>query len=114
MSIYASIHGRLGADPTATTTKTGKDMTRASIAVDVTPYNAEDTESLWVGLLAFGSVAEDLQRAEKGQMVTAQGRMTRGHYAAKDGSQRESWTMIADAVVTARSARPTGKRRQAA
>ena len=112
--IYASIHGRLGSDPVASTTKADKAMARVSVAVDVTPYNAVDPESLWVGLLAFGQIAEDLQRAGKGEMVTAQGRMTRGHYIAKDGSQRESWTMIADSVVTARSARPSGKRRKVA
>ena len=112
--IYASIHGRLGTDPAVSTTKNDKPMTRVSVAVDVTPYNADDPESLWVGLLAFGQVAEDLQRAAKGEMVSAQGRMTRGRYIAKDGSERESWTMIADSVVTARSARPSGKKRSAA
>ena len=111
--IYASIHGRLGADPTATTTKNDKPMTRASIAVDVTGHAAEDAETLWVSILAFGTAAEALDRAAKGEMVTAQGHITRGHYTAKDGQLRESWTLLADAVLTARSARPTGKRRAA-
>ena len=113
MTIYASIHGRMGSDPVASETKAGNPMVRASIAVDVTPHNVDDPESLWVSVLAFGAVAEALDRAAKGEMVTAQGRMTKGHYSAKDGTQRESWTMIADAILTARSARATGKRRAA-
>lgn len=113
MTVYASIHGRLGADPVASETRAGKPMVRASVAVDVTPHNAEDAETLWVSVLAFSTAAEALERAAKGEMVTIQGRMTKGRYTAKDGSQRESWTMIADAALTARSARPTGKRRAA-
>ena len=112
--IYASIHGRLGADPVASETKAGKLMVRASIAVDVTPNNAETDESLWVTILAFGTAAEALERAAKGEMVTAQGRLTRGQYDPGEGTTRESWTLIADGVVTARSARPTGKKRQVA
>ncbi|AHE99390.1 single-stranded DNA-binding protein [Thioalkalivibrio paradoxus] len=112
--IYASVHGRLGADPVAGETKTGKLMVRASVAVDVTPHNAEEPETLWVSLLAFGAAAEALDRAAKGEMVTAQGRMTRGHYTGRDGALRESWTLIPDAVLTARSARPSGKRRATA
>ena len=112
--IYASIHGRLGSDPVASMTKNHKPMVRASIAVDVAGYNTEGDESLWVSVLAFGTVADALDRAAKGEMVTAQGRMTRGKYTGKDGTERESWTLIADAVLTARSARPSGKKRAAA
>lgn len=44
-------------------------------------------------------------------MVTAMGRLSRGGYTAKDGTQREQWSLLADSVVTARSARPNGPRR---
>jgi single-strand DNA-binding protein len=44
-------------------------------------------------------------------MVAAMGRLSRGSYTAKDGAQREQWSLLADAVVTARSARPIGPRR---
>ena len=114
MSIYASIHGRLGNDPVASETKAGKPMARASAAVDITGHAAEEPETLWLTILAFGTAAEALDRAAKGEMVTAQGRVSRGHYTGKDGQLRESWTLLADAVLTARSARPSGKRRKAA
>ena len=114
MTIYASVHGRLGQDPRTGETKAGKPMTRASIALDVAGFNADGDETLWVTILAFGAVADDLARAEQGQMLTAQGKMTRGRYTGKDNIERESWTLIPDAVLTAKSARPTGKKRVAA
>ena len=108
--IQASIHGRIGQDPATSQTKTGKPMCRVSCAVDVTGHNATDEESVWVGVLAFGRTADDLARAEKGQTLSAMGRLTRSHYVAKDGIERESWSLLADAVITAKSARPSGRK----
>ena len=85
MTIHASIHGRAGNDPAQSTTAAGKDMTRLSVAVNAAGFNAETEETLWVSILAFGRVADDLARAAKGQMVTAQGKLTRGHFTGKDG-----------------------------
>ncbi len=108
--IQASIHGRIGQAPMPGQTKTGKAMTRCSIAVDVTGHNASDEESVWVSVMAFNRVADDLARAEKGQSLSAMGRLTRSHYVAKDGTERESWSLLADAVVTVKSARPPGRK----
>ena len=112
MTIVASIHGRAGADPVRSTTQSGKDMTRLSVAVDVAGFNAEDEESVWISILAFGRVADDLARAGKGQMVAAMGKLTRSHYTGRDGQERESWSLLADAVLVAASARPGGQRRR--
>lgn len=111
MTIVASIHGRAGNDPVQSTTKSGKDMTRVSVAVNVSGFNVETEETVWITILAFGRVAEDLSRASKAQMVTAQGKLTRGHFTGKDGQERESWSLLADAVLIAASARPSGKAR---
>lgn len=108
--IFASVHGRIGGDPVSSETKTGKPMTRCSIVVDVTPGNAETEEAVWVSIMAFNRVAETLARCAKGESLTAMGRLTRGRYIAKDGSERESWSLLADAVVTTRSARPPGRK----
>lgn len=113
MSIQASVHGRVGSEPTRTTTANGKDMARLSVAVDCSGWNAEDAETVWISVLAFGKVAETLARAAKGESLTAQGKLTRGRYTGKDGQERESWTLTADAVLTLRSARP-GQRKAAA
>lgn len=109
MTLIASIHGRLGSDPKASTTQAGKEMTRANIAVDVTGRDGEE-QTLWVSILAFGKVAETLARAAKGESCTAMGRMTRGTYAPPQGEPREQWTLLADAVIVAKSARPTGRK----
>lgn len=112
--LISNIYGRLAADPTEKTTRTGKPMALASVAVDVTGQRAEDgdSETLWVSLMAFGHQCEALLRAEKGQMVAAIGKLTRGRYTGKDGTERESWTLLAESVITAKSARPGARRRQ--
>lgn len=108
--ITASIHGRIGADPVSSRTKNDKEMCRASIVVDVTPGNSETEESVWISVLAFGKVAETMSRCAKGESLSAMGRLTRSHYVGRDGTERESWSLIADAVVTTRSARPPGRK----
>ena len=112
--LIGNIYGRLSADPTEKTTKTGKPMALASVAVDVTGQRTEDgdSETLWVSLMAFGHQCEALLRAEKGQMVAAIGKLTRGRYTGKDGTERESWTLLAESVITAKSARPGGGRQR--
>ena len=104
------IHGRIGQDPVTSQTKTGKPMTRCSVAVDVTGHNASDEESVWVSVMAFNRVADDLARSRKGESLSAMGRLTRSHYIAKDGTERESWSLLADAVITTKSARPPGRK----
>jgi single-strand DNA-binding protein len=108
--IQSSIYGRLGRDPKVTTTKTGKPMCTASIAVDVGKEPGEET--LWITVLAFGHLAEALQRHQQGDMIAAVGRLTRGRYTGTDGQERESWSLIADALHSSRTVRP-GPRRQA-
>lgn len=111
--IQASVHGRLGQDPVITETKAGKEMCRVSVVCDVTPGNSETEESLWVSVLAFGKVAETMSRCAKGETLSAMGKLSRGHYIGRDGTERESWSLIADAVVTTRSARPPGRKASA-
>ena len=111
--IQASIHGRAGADPVSGETKTGKTMCRVNVAVDVTAHGATEPETLWVTVMGFGHAAEALARAGKGETLTAMGKLTRGRYVKPDGTERESWTLLADAVLTTRSARPAGRRAKA-
>jgi single-strand DNA-binding protein len=103
--LIANLYGRLGQDPVERLTNTGKLMATCSVAVDVAGHAAEPA-TLWVSVLAFGQVAEALLRAEKGQMLAAMGRLSRGEYTSKTGEVREQWTLVAESVVTAKSARP--------
>lgn len=109
MSAHLSAHGRLARDPEQRTTKSGKNMTLASIAVDVTAANATDQETLWLSLLAFGDQAEALARCKAGESISVIGRLTKGRYVTKNGEERESWSCLVDAVITARSSRPGQK-----
>jgi single-strand DNA-binding protein len=86
-------------------------MAAASVAVDVTAWNAGEPATVWLSLLAFGPAADELLRAAKGQMVAAIGKLTRGTYTAKDGTEREQWNLTAETVLTAKSATPAGKRK---
>jgi single-strand DNA-binding protein len=108
MSMHATVYGRAACEPRQHTTKTGKDMATCRLAVDATGYGAEVQQTLWVDVLAFGRNAEALSRVEKGQMVSAMGKVTLSHYTAKDGTDREQFSLLADSIVTARSGRPGG------
>lgn len=107
--LIGNIYGRLAADPTEKTTKTRKPMALASVAVDVTGQRAEDgdPETLWVSVLAFGNQVDALLKARKGEMVAAIGKLTRSRYTGRDDIERESWTLLAESVITAKSARPS-------
>jgi single-strand DNA-binding protein len=76
--------------------------------MDVTGKDAEQT--LWLDAHGIERAADDLARVEKGRMISAMGRVTRGTFAGKDGPEPEFWTRPADAIITARSRRP-GQRR---
>jgi single-strand DNA-binding protein len=108
--IQASIHGRIGGEPVTSETKTGKPMCRLSVAVDVAGHGTTDPETIWIGVMAFNRVADTLARASKGEMMTAMGKLTKSRYVARDGTERESWSLLADAVLVAKSARPSGRK----
>lgn len=109
MSLIANLYGRLGNDPVARTTKSGTAMTTCSIVVDVTAHNAQEPASQWFNVIAFGTAADELLRASKGQMLACIGKLTRGEYTTAAGEVREQWTLIADSVVTAKTAKPAGR-----
>lgn len=104
--MHASFYGRLGKDAQPIETKTGKAMTAASVAVDMSSRDGEAT--LWVRVIAFGAAAELLAKHGKGDALSATGRLELSRWKGEDGTERESWQMIADHFVSARTARPRG------
>jgi single-strand DNA-binding protein len=64
----------------------------------------------WLTLVAFGRVAEELAQVLKGETVSAIGRVEVNRWRTQDGQEREYLQLIADAIVTARSARPDGRK----
>ncbi len=110
--IRASVYGRLGADPVERETKNGKAMVTVSLAVSAGRPDA-DEETQWFNLIAFGRAAKDLARHAKGDLVGCMGIVTKNRYTTRDGQERESWSVNVDAVVSARTVRPSGGRKRA-
>jgi len=110
MTMQASVHGRLGNDPKPIQTKTGNPMCTASIAVDVSERDQEAT--IWIKVVAFGRLAELLERHAKGETLNAAGKLTLSKWTTTEGVERETWQLIADSIVSARSTRPGGGQRR--
>jgi single-stranded DNA-binding protein len=104
--IHASVYGRLGKDAQAIETRTGKPMAAVSLAVDVTSRDSEAT--VWVRVVAFGKTAEVLSQHAKGEALAAAGRLELTRWTGDDGTERETWQLIADHVHSARTVRPSG------
>lgn len=115
--MQASAYGRLGGDPRRIETRTEKTMAVGSLAVDVHDGRGEaDAAPLWLGIVAFGRVADDLLRHVKGDLLSVSGRLQRNVWTdRKTGEVREQLQVVADALVSARTVRPGGgRKRQAA
>ena len=110
-----AVYGRLGTDPREHETRKGGAMATASLAVDV-PDRSRDaeegaTETLWLRVTAFGRVAQDLAGHAKGDPVSVSGRLQFSRWTDRDGDEHEQWQIVADALVSARTVRPGGRRR---
>ena len=115
MTAQIAVHGRLGRDPRPIETGSGKPMTAASVAVTLDAR--EDGEigeaTLWLDVLAFGRVADDLARHAKGDTVSVAGRLQLSRFTSSTtGEARENWQCVADSVISARTVRPGGGRRK--
>ena len=105
----SSIYGRLGRDVREIQTKSGKPMAVVGVAVDVGKPDAQET--LWLDLVGFGGMAEKLLQHQKSDMVSASGRVSVNKWTDNQGNERETWQLIIDTLVSARTVRP-GKRKQ--
>ena len=107
-----AFYGRLGSDPRAIETRTGKPMTVGNLAVDLPDRTQGADEgashTLWLNVAAFGRAAEDLARCRVGQCVSVSGRLQFSRYRTRQGEQREGYQVVADTVVSAASQRPRG------
>lgn len=107
MTAALSVYGRLGQPPKAIETRTGTSMVAGSLAVQV-----GEESTWWVGVVAFGKVADDLLRHEQGDLLSVAGRVQLRQYQTRAGEDREQVQVIADALVSAKSVRPRGGRRK--
>ena len=109
--IRASVYGRLGADPVERQTRNGKAMVTGSLAVSAGRPDA-DEETQWFNLIAFGRTAEALARHVKGDLIGCMGTLYRNRYTARDGQEREGWSLNVEAIMSARTVRPAGGRKR--
>jgi single-strand DNA-binding protein len=100
--IRAVADGRLGGDPVQRATRNGGAMVTASLAVNAAKAG-ENPVTEWIGLVAFGAVAECLAGHVKGDVVTALGSLTKSNFTGRDGQQRSSWSLVAEAILSARA-----------
>ncbi|EFG3635639.1 single-stranded DNA-binding protein [Escherichia coli] len=113
MTAQIAAYGRLVDDPQEKQTSKGTAMTLARMAVSVPCHNADDGQTtLWLSVLAFGKQADALARHEKGDLISVAGNMQISQWTGQNGETRQGWQVIADSVISARSARPGGKRGQ--
>jgi len=105
--MYTSAVGRLGQTPRDIETKRETAMSVSSMAVDL-DTNEENAHPLWVGVIAFGQLADVLRRHDKGDQLAVSGRLQRRVYQDRSGQQREQLQVVADTIVSARAAQPAG------
>jgi len=70
------------------------------------------TETMWLSVLAFGRQADALAKHRKGELVSVAGNMQVSQWTGQNGETRQGWQVIADSVISARTARPGGKKGQ--
>ena len=82
--LFIAAHARLGKDPVTRETRTGKEMATTTAAVDVI-QGENDQQTLWLGLVAFGRMADTLMRPKQGDPAQYPGE---GHTVNLDGPGR--------------------------
>lgn len=113
MTAQIAAYGRLVADPQLKTTSKGTPMTLARMAVSLPCSQAQDGQAtLWLSVMAFGRQAEALERHRKGELLSVAGNMQISQWTGQNGETRQGWQVIADSVISARTARPGGKKGQ--
>lgn len=104
MSARIACYGRLGDAPRQLAAASGKLFATASLAVEVEEWGGADRPApLWIAVVAFGRLAEELLGHGKGDPVAVIGRLQRRRWTGPDGAERERLQVVCDALVSARS-----------
>jgi single-stranded DNA-binding protein len=109
--MVVSAYGRIGQAPRSINTKSGKPMVVASIAVELTGRDGQ-AATQWLGVVAFGGVADKLAAHDKGEPIGVSGRVQQNTYTKSDGSSVTELQIVVDNIVSARTVRPGGRKRQ--
>ncbi|EJW5575792.1 single-stranded DNA-binding protein, partial [Escherichia coli] len=83
------------------------------MAVSLPCSQAQDGQAtLWLSVIAFGKQADFLAKHQKGDVASVSGTMQVSQWTGQNGETRQGWQVIADSVISARTARPGGKKGQ--
>ena len=108
--MHVAAYGRLGKEPkNIESAKTA--MTVSSVAVDLVDRHGEQ-HTQWFGVVAFGRVADILTKHSKGDLIACSGRVQMNSWKNNEGAAQTELQIIADTIISARTARPGGKRKQ--
>ncbi|HHH1244876.1 TPA: single-stranded DNA-binding protein [Yersinia enterocolitica] len=113
MVAQISAYGQLVADVQSRTTSNGGNMAFARMAVSLPCQKAENGEmTFWLGVTAFGKQAELLARHKKGDLLSVSGAMQVSQWTGKDGNTYNGYQVVVDAVISARTVKPSGRQGQ--
>lgn len=91
--------GRIAFPPESRTTAGGKTMVTTKIPV-AEKYNGKE-KTLWVKVVAFGAVAEQVMQFQKGDKVKVRGRVSLNEWTNKNGEKRVDLECMVWEMVTA-------------
>lgn len=113
MTAQMAAYGRIVSEVQTKATGNGGNMAFARVAVTLPCRAAENGEAtMWLGVTAFGRQADALARHQKGDLVSVSGQLQVNQWSGQDGEPQSGYALVADSVVSARTARPGGKKGQ--
>lgn len=96
-----TLTGRLGSAPECKQGPSGKDWSRARLAVDL-PENRDKKATQWFSLVAFGPKAKDLAKHRKGDVVSVVGELRLNRWL-KNGEDHTELQIVVKQVTGVRS-----------
>lgn len=112
MTAQLAAHGRLAADVRTTTTSNGNSMSFSRMAVSLPCRSSESGEmTMWLSVTAFGKQADAQARHQKGDLISVSGTLQVNVWTTQDGSTQSGYGLVADSVISAKTARPGGGRK---
>lgn len=104
MSAPITLVGRLGADPDVKFTASGKALATLRVCTSARRYDKDsgkwnDVDETWWSVVAFAPLAENVADGlRKGQGVIVVGKARESSWKDKDGNERKTVEIVADAV----------------
>lgn len=113
MTAQIAAYGRIVSEVKTKVTNSGGTMAFTRLAVALPCRAAEGGEvTMWLGVTAFGRQADALARHQKGDLVSVSGQLQVNQWTGQDGGTQSGYALVADSVISARTARPGGKKGQ--